>query len=122
MSEALERIRDEVQGFSTLLARLRRVPPTTADLKEAYTRLSRIKDRYERKESKNLEPVERVALAKVLTHDSLIAEMLKIARQIPMTASERFGEPKAVDHMANLDKADKRILRALDLATRKLSL
>ena len=115
MSEALERIREEIQAYSTLLARLRMYPPTTADLKDAYHQLSRIKDCYEDKESKGLEPVERVALAKVLAMDPLIRKMLK-------TIAAETSPEAAIDHMANLDEADKRILRALDLATRKLSL
>ena len=122
--------------------------------------MSRVKDRYEHKESKLLEPVERVALAKVLEHDPLILDMLKLVRPIgehvnteneeeeeirllanspvPITAEtsartmfdarvivqlpDQLGEQERIEHLANLNDADKRILRALDLATRKLSL
>jgi hypothetical protein len=91
MTEALERIRDDFRDFSDGISRCRTPPFTAADIKDAYARLSRIKERYDHEKGKRaLDALELQAFRKVFEDDRFIEGMLN-GRQIAEHVTKRIG-------------------------------
>lgn len=85
MSEGFERIVRDAQEFFEGIERCRTNSSFSAgDVKDAYNRLSWLRNRYlhERDNNKGLEQHELQAFEKVLENDHFIEGMLKTARQI----------------------------------------
>ena len=82
MSDALERIEEYAQAFRDGVARCAASEFNKFDVMDAYTRLTRLRDRYREEAKKGrLTPSEHRALSKVFEHDSFIEGMANI-RQI----------------------------------------
>jgi hypothetical protein len=76
MTDSLERIQKAFEDFRSLVEHCRNEAMSDmADIRDAYARLNRLRNRYQR-EQKNLDAAERDALRKVFEEDNFITNML----------------------------------------------
>lgn len=91
MSEALERIRADFRDFSYLIAHCRTTPFNAADVKDAYARLNRVRERYmHEKFNRTLDYIEAQAFYKVFENDVFIKGM-RDGRHIAEHVTKRSG-------------------------------
>lgn len=90
MTEALERIEEDVAAFRDAIVRCQSGSVfNRADLQDAYARLARVRERY-LKEKKDLTDQERCALAKALEDDTFHKGMMDL-RQVSEHIVKRTG-------------------------------
>ena len=99
MSEGLDRILDDKRDFSAAITRCKNVTFNSADVKDAYNRLSRLVDRYHHeKDNRTLDSGEEQALHKVFEDDVFIKGMLD-GRQIGEHVVKREGRGQPVIYL-----------------------